>query len=169
MNDQMQALLDKFQIQQVLAAYARGVDRIDVGLLKSVYWEEAIDNHGSFYGNAHDFADYLGGRLPRHRATTHFLGRTYFAKFDGRQATTETNFVAWHAPRELGKDGYIVTGRYLDVFEKRGDEWRILQRDAVFDWSAEQAFRDKPLPDQLSGGRWPNDRSYKFPVTEPPP
>ena len=30
MNDQMQALLDKFQIQQVLAAYARGVDRIDV-------------------------------------------------------------------------------------------------------------------------------------------
>ncbi len=164
MNDQMQALLDKFQIQQVLAAYARGVDRIDVDLLKSVFWKEAIANYGSFNGNAHDLADYLGGRLPRHRATTHAFGQTYFAKFDGRQATTETNYVYWNVPRDGGQAGYFGAGRYLDVFEKRGDEWRIIQRDLVHDWSAEQAFRDKPMPDQLSGGRWPDDRSYKFPL-----
>ena len=65
-----------------------------------------------------------------------------------------------------GKSDVIGAGRYLDRFEKRGDEWRIARRDVVTDW-----FRQYPDSADWSqgmlgimiepGGRYPNDDSYK--------
>jgi hypothetical protein len=41
---------DHVAIEQVLMRYARGVDRGDKELLKSVYHEGGTDDHGSFVG-----------------------------------------------------------------------------------------------------------------------
>jgi hypothetical protein len=63
------------------------------------------------------------------------------------------------------KSDVIGAGRYLDPFEKRGDEWRILKRLVVTDW-----FRQYPDSADWSqgmlgimidpGGRYPDDASY---------
>ena len=162
MNDQIQAMLDRSQIDQVLARYSRGVDRVDVGLIRSVYWDEAIDDHGSFTGNGLEFADYLGERMPkRHRATTHFVGKTYFASQDATQTRTETAFQAFSHPT-ANHEGYVIGGRYIDLFEKRGAEWRILHRVLAYDWSFTATFHEQTLGLGVDGGRAPADRSYGF-------
>jgi len=61
----------------------------------------------------------------------------------------------------------IGSGRYLDQFERRGNEWRVARRLVVVDWFREYAdsadwgrgpFGMKVVP----GGRHPNDESYKI-------
>jgi hypothetical protein len=59
----------------------------------------------------------------------------------------------------------VATGRYVDNFERRGDEWRIIRRLVITDW-----FRQYPDSADWSkgmlglmidpGGRYPDDESY---------
>ena len=48
----LQILLDKRAIEEKLHLYCRVIDRLDVDLLRSIYWPEGTDDHGSFVGNA---------------------------------------------------------------------------------------------------------------------
>ena len=48
----MRILEDQQAIRDVLSRYARGVDRCDLGLLKSAYHPDGYDDHGFFKGNA---------------------------------------------------------------------------------------------------------------------
>ena len=52
----LERVLARDAIREVLAAYARGVDRTDAALLASCYFPDAIEEHGStFTGNAHEY------------------------------------------------------------------------------------------------------------------
>ena len=53
------AMLDKQAIHEVLCHYCRALDRCDLELMKKVYWEDALDAHGVFEGNAHEFAAFI--------------------------------------------------------------------------------------------------------------
>ena len=55
MDNELQAFIDKQAIQDVLVRYCRGVDRCDLEMLRSAYWEDATDDHGSLSGNAWEF------------------------------------------------------------------------------------------------------------------
>ncbi|MCK9470111.1 MAG: nuclear transport factor 2 family protein, partial [Porticoccaceae bacterium] len=56
---ELQEMLDRHKIYQVLTRYCRGVDRGDAALIKSVYHDDAIDDHGMFKGLGKDFADWI--------------------------------------------------------------------------------------------------------------
>ena len=43
-------LSDMQCIRDAALRYCRGVDRLDVELMKSAYWEGATDDHGVFVG-----------------------------------------------------------------------------------------------------------------------
>ena len=58
-NDKIQELIDRKEIYEVLVRYCQGVDRGDVELLKSVYHEDAQDDHGMFKGKGVDFAEWI--------------------------------------------------------------------------------------------------------------
>ena len=59
LEQQVQLLMDKWEIEKVLARYCRAIDRTDMELLKSVYHPDGIDNHGVFTGNAMEFAEFI--------------------------------------------------------------------------------------------------------------
>ena len=48
----------------------------------------------------------------------------------------ETYFTALQRDRDAQGTAreVFLAGRYLDRFEKRGEEWRIAQRTVVYDW-----------------------------------
>jgi hypothetical protein len=63
--------------------------------------------------------------------TQHFLGLSLIRFEDFRHASAETYSQNYHVVRNVEGDDfdYIHGRRYLDKMEKRGDEWRIYDRE----------------------------------------
>ena len=131
-------LLAKQEIRDALMRYSRGIDLLDPDLVKSAYHPDAYDDHGTFKGNAHEFAEYVMGGLSNLECTEHFLGNSHI-EVEGDRAYSETYHVAYHRI-PAGADGvaqdFTWGGRYVDVFERRdGGPWLILHRTVVHSWS----------------------------------
>ena len=161
-DEPMKLLMDKQAIGEVLARYCHGVDRCDLETLKSAYWEDAIDDHGTFNGPAMEFCEHLIPALKSMRCTMHQISNVWI-QVEGEAAKVETYCVAYHLiPSEDGLTEMVVGGRYLDRMEKRSGEWRIAHRLYVMDWNRSgpsSAEWDEGLMGQLKtrGDRFPND------------
>tara|TARA_R110002073_G_scaffold75945_1_gene185033 strand:- start:298 stop:825 length:528 start_codon:yes stop_codon:yes gene_type:complete len=146
-------------IREVLAAHSRGLDRHEAGLLKAAYWPQAQVDYGAFKGPAHQFADLVGPALKgAYELTQHLLGQTFFA-LEGTQAHTETYVYARHLLHG-GAEELAFAGRYLDQLELRDQQWKILHRQVVMDWSLRLAVQDERNGDAfgaLSKGRSDRD------------
>jgi hypothetical protein len=145
-------LLAKDAIIDVLNRFARGADSADLAVIKSVYWPEATDDHGNFSGNAMEFADFAIEVLKNFRTTMHYLTNISIDFPADDQADVQCYFHAYHEQRvtESGEPATVtlVGGRYLDRFERRGGEWRILRRVVTMDWNEQ-----RPLVALAPGGR----------------
>jgi hypothetical protein len=166
--DPVRVIWDHLQIQQVLARYCHAIDRCDEEQLKTVYWEDAVDNHGVFNGNAWEFAEFIIPMLQGMRCTMHKISNTLI-QLDGDRAAVETYVDAYHlADGEDGKQyDIVVGGRYLDRFERRRGEWRIAERTFVHDWNQNPAATVQwggPLYGKLDvlGKHDRTDLSYKL-------
>jgi hypothetical protein len=163
-DDVTARLLDRVAIDAVLTRYARGVDRIDIPLIKSAFWPGAIDEHGTFNGPADKFADYLNQSLRAFEVSSHVLSNLH-VEFDGDKANVESYFTATHVMTPLaGGVRFVLAGRYLDQMEKRGGEWRIMHRRLVRDWAdiPEGADHVRALLDKIErrGRAAPDDPWY---------
>jgi hypothetical protein len=87
MNEDIDVLLAERAIQRVLSTYARGVDRFDFEAVRTCYWPDGTDDHGSFVGGADDFIPFVETSLNRFERTNHFLGNIliYVDRFERRQ------------------------------------------------------------------------------------
>ena len=129
-------LADLESIRGAALRYCRGVDRLDVELMKSAYWPEATDDHGVFVGNAWEFSENCMESHLAWRSTSHCIFN-HSIELDpgGLRARGEIYNVTYL----FQKDADVLDtwhGRYLDVYEKRRgeedrDEWRILERVCV--------------------------------------
>jgi len=162
----LQELLDREDIRQCLFRYSRAIDRVDEALLRTVYWPGAVDNHGSFNGDAEGFIAWVIPLLQTMDQTMHLLGNMLI-EVDGDRSASETYFVAFH--RRTGDDGKPVeahvVGRYLDQMERRGGEWRILHRDCVYDFNFEGQAADwtkRAFDLDYRTNRKPDDISYRI-------
>ncbi len=118
-------------IKDAAKRYCRGVDRLDEPLMKSAYWPDVTDDHGVFVGNAMAFVEMCMVAHLDWRSTNHcILNHTIELDEDGVHARGESYNVTFL----FQKDADVLDtwhGRYLDVYEKRGEEWRILERVCV--------------------------------------
>jgi hypothetical protein len=124
-------LSDIESIRDATKYYSRGVDRLDPEIMKLAYWPEAIDEHGVFNGNAWEFCNFcmdahLGWRSTMHCVFNHLIE----LDADGVHARGELYNVTYLFKADTPElDTWY--GRYLDEYEKRGDEWRIIKRVCV--------------------------------------
>lgn len=134
MDQELREMLDREAIHQCIVRLARGEDRRDAALLRVSYWPGAKLDFGVF---AADFETYLGWVVPGADTITntqHVLGQS-FIELDGNSARGETHVVSYH--RVEGEDGErdtCIGGRYLDVYARRDDEWRVAERTMLYDW-----------------------------------
>lgn len=148
-REKIERMLARDEIREVLAAYARGVDRGDGPLLKSCYHPDAIEEHGGTYtGNAHVYVD---GAVPRIQrlggAMQHLLGTSHI-ELDGDIAYVETYVWTFLRLRVEERDLDTFTGgRLVDRFQRRNGVWKIAHRRTVFDWN-----RDTPSHEGWVGG-----------------
>lgn len=129
-------LIDERDIRNVITRYCRGIDRIDMELVRSCYHPDAVDEHGDIGGPVERFIEHIGRSLWRHDTTTHFIGNI-LVDLRGDHAFAETYCIAIHRKRH--DDGHVhehqVGVRYCDRLERRDGEWRIAHRRALMDWA----------------------------------
>jgi ketosteroid isomerase-like protein len=161
-------LADREAIRECLYRYSRGVDRLDADMIRSAYWPDCVDRHLVFKGNAEEFIAWSFPIMGSMDQTMHMIANVLI-RIEGDSADVESYFYGYHRLNtpDGGKADAIGAGRYIDKFEKRGDEWRIKERLVQTDW-----FREYPdsadweagmmgMPIEL-GGRKPDDPSYRL-------
>lgn len=141
---------DREAIRAVALRYARGVDRLDVELMKSAYWPDATDDHGRFVGNGWEFAERVVGTHDRWRATMHCNYNHSIEFDDADHARGEIYNVTYLVPRDDGPWN-VWLGRYLDHYERRSGEWRISHRTCVHE--ATTTIAHAPMPGDMSNFR----------------
>jgi SnoaL-like domain len=138
---QLERAADEADIRRVIYRYCRGVDRVDLELVRSCYHPGAQDSHGTFVGDVDEFVDWLTPLLANYEKTVHFVGNLLI-EFDDAQPGTafvETYAIAFHrsaSPKPMRN--MTITCRYVDRFERRSvdggpEEWRIADRLVVTD------------------------------------
>ncbi|MEV0493003.1 nuclear transport factor 2 family protein [Streptomyces atratus] len=137
----LQRLVDRQEIQDALARYARGVDRGDWELVRSAYHPDAHDEHGSFSGGVDGLITWLTDRFEGVDNSVHFLGNCLIEPTGPDCALVETYFVSARLttkdPQRAIDAGDALSrqawGRYVDRFTRREGAWRIALRTVVVD------------------------------------
>ena len=138
-DDPVQVLLDKQAITEALYRYARSMDRLDRELGYSVFWPEAAaDYHEQmFVGTGHGFVDMVMEAHPSYHAHSHQFSNISIW-IDGDTARSETYGDV--TLRRIDADGQCWDsrnlGRYVDRWERRDGEWRIIDRRYLHDFDA---------------------------------
>ena len=122
--------------------YSYGVDRLDVAVMKSAYWSDGTDDHGVFVGNAWDFCDRVVSSHDVWEWTMHTTSNQRVEiDVDSEHASGEALAIAYLFHRDERKLSTFY-GRYLDSYERRNHEWRILHRVCVHHGSTVEAAPD---------------------------
>lgn len=162
----LEQLLDREAIRDCLYRYCRGIDLVDEQALRSAYWEDASDCHGPYKGSASGFIEWALKALENMDRSVHQI-TNILIELQGVSAVVESKFSAFQrAPDQEGVlKQVVILGRYADLFEKRGKEWKIAQRTVIYDWvdysltsslnNAQRFGQRQPV-----GSRWPHDEVY---------
>lgn len=162
----LQYLLDRQAIEDVIKRYARGVDRHDVEIMRSVFHPDAVDNHGSFVGDREQFTTWVND-LHGWKTSAHLHGiTTHSCRIDGDIAFTESYVTFVLRLRDGGKVMF-GSGRYIDRLEKREGEWKIALRRTMTDSRFESESVE--APGVVARGAWDRtDPSYQRASAIPP-
>lgn len=162
----IEQLLDREAIRECMYRYCRGIDRCDEAALRSAYWEDATDRHGPYSGSATGFIDWALNKLKASERSIHIVSNLSIT-LHGDWAAVESYFQALQRDADAAKvqRETFLAGRYVDRFEKRGDEWRIARRVVVYDWirplgTPQGTESERFGPRVPNGARYPEDPVY---------
>lgn len=170
----IETVLAKQDIRDVLARYARGIDRADGELLKSCYHEDAVEEHGNTYkGPAHPYVDGAMQRMSRLRhPMAHYLCTSHFEFDDSGEVAWVESYVLTFARFDDSNGAphdTLTGGRLVDRFERRDGDWKIAHRKMTLDWNRDAptsegwclGMFDPEHPDLHTGERGRGDLSYQ--------
>ncbi|BBY58079.1 hypothetical protein MSAR_12150 [Mycolicibacterium sarraceniae] len=134
-------LADIHAIRDVVALYCRGVDRLDLDLVRQAYHPDGIDHHIGFDGTVDEFVPWLGRGLEFLAGTMHFIGNHHVDFVGDDIAISETYLTATHWGKpDQGKANFTTGARYVDHMERRDGRWAIAERWAVREWTRPDVF-----------------------------
>lgn len=126
----IEELITRSKCYDVLTRYCRALDRavegwfeIDTHVICNVHMEIA----GAVACTESYLISYCTVPGEREKVEAVF-GKTYASQFDWSKITGVTH-------------DFLMGGRYIDRFERRGGEWRIAKRQVVMDWNRNEISR----------------------------
>lgn len=147
-------LADVAAIREVVTMYCRGVDRLDLDLVRQAYHPGAVDHHTGFDGTVEDFVAWLGKNLRYLTGSMHLIGNHQVEFVGDDVAISETYCVATHWGRDDQERSNFTSGvRYIDHMERRAGRWAIVERWAAREWTRRETF----VPPERPGPRGSRD------------
>lgn len=139
---QNRELADREAIRDCVTAYTRGLDRLDVDLIRDAFHPDAIDDHGIIVAGPAELAHWAV-ELHREEATgsLHFTG-THSCEIDGDTAHAETYWLGTLMDN-AGRYNFAA-GRWLDRLERREGQWKIITRVCIPEWSGRPQMEAAP-------------------------
>ncbi len=174
---ELQALLDKQAITEVLYRYARACDRGDLDLMRACFHADAMRDEGHTHLPMSEYIDKWAALIVHPaRVVTHSLSNV-LVEVEGDCAQAEAHVLNF---TRLKKDGEkfdtLTMSRFIDRFERRGGVWRIAVHRVVYDWNHEMPFAETwgrglmaAAPEALvRGRRKPDDLLYRAAIGQLP-
>lgn len=171
LSPRLQAVVDKSEITDLLTTFARGLDRIDENLLRSVLQPDATLDMGPgiFQGTGNDYVTWVLGVVHAVKSSHHLIGNVR-VELEGDVALVESYFHAhFRLDKPVGREDVFMGGRNLDRMERRpsgpGGVWKIVHRKQMLDWVRTEAVSDifyHQNPDALWSYRTKTDPSYQM-------
>jgi hypothetical protein len=137
---ELQALLDKNAIREVVETYGRAADRRDPNLFQRMFWDEAIDDHGAYVGTAKEVITHGIEHMEQVCDSVYHSVGSIMIDLEGdfaASANVESYVWAIHILKptaDKARQLDILACRFIDRFEKRNGEWRVANRVMVRDW-----------------------------------
>jgi ketosteroid isomerase-like protein len=129
LEDMVRRVDDRLSIAEVLAAYCRALDTMQLDALEPLFTPDCVVEFGSDERlNARSAAELVEklARLWRWRRTSHHLSNVEITFGNGTQATVRSYVIAWHERADGGTA--TLYGVYRDKFVRTPQGWRIAQR-----------------------------------------
>lgn len=128
---------DLVAIQQVLYHYAYALDARDYDALDDVFSADAqLHTSGGTTMTPAQYKSMCATELPKLDATHHMVTNTAVT-VDGDRATARAYFQAQHVKLSLAPESQLLMAGWVDdVFERRPEGWRIVDRRWHSSWSS---------------------------------
>ncbi|MCA9504139.1 MAG: nuclear transport factor 2 family protein [Spirochaetaceae bacterium] len=148
-EDELEILWAEREITRVILTYARAVDRLDFGLLRTCFHPDARLHYGEHWsGDLEAGLAWLERSLPKLAGTQHDFGAPFIElDLEAGVARCDTYSVnsALYRPDTSGRQLHNVSGtRYEDRFERREGAWRIVERRNRRVWSRNFEHGESP-------------------------
>ena len=141
-SSEIQYLMDRAAIHDLMARYFQGLDRGSPEQVRSCFTDDIqahYDQRAPTSGieelidSLQNFNKLRDGTM---RITTHFMGNLNFTSLERDVAETEMNAVAFLVEPGKGADEVAMRSlRYIDRMRRQPDGWRISDRIHTLDWS----------------------------------
>lgn len=143
-SSEIQYLIDRAAIQDLLARYFQGLDRGSPEQVRNCFTDDVRAHYDqrtptrgieALIDSLQNFNALQEGTM---KITTHFMGNLNFSRIEGDAAETETNAIAFLVEPTNGAEPVAVRClRYLDRMRREPSGWRISDRIHTLDWSSQ--------------------------------
>jgi len=167
----VQALIDKEYIKDIIIRLARGLDRIDETLLRSAFHHESTLDFGPgiFQGTSNDYIHWAIDVMNQVRSSQHLITNVQTTLEDDTAFTESYCQAHFRMDKPTGREDIFIGSRYLDRFERHpsgaSGVWKIMHRKQIIDWVRTEAVSDifyHKNPDALWSFRSKTDPSYQM-------
>ena len=133
----MVTLDDQIALERLHSLFVHAADRRDYPLLRSLYADDATDDHGLFNGPVDGYVEWLRDVQDAFQITTHVI-TNLIATVDGNEAESEARGTAYLTMRADEPYNMIVINRHFDRYRRVNGRWLFAHRSLCIDWV--QAF-----------------------------
>ncbi len=155
----LEELEARTEIEDALKRFARAVDRQDWALARTLYHDDAFDDHGFFKGAPDPFLAHIA-KMHAHQDHSMHFNTNVLIEFTAADRTFVETYAlvlqryrsgAANVPAGSAGLRVLASARYLDRFAKRDGEWRVVHRTLVFgDMQAEPMQEPMKFPPEFT-------------------
>lgn len=166
LRSEVRYLSDRQAILDCVNNQSRGHDRHDLELMASVYFDDAVDEHGPVAKSGPEYGEYANDAHSSifidhlHNITTHTC------EIDGDVAHAESYVIGTMRVRDH-RTVALIGGRYLDRLERRDGVWKIALRRCTIEWTMNgdtSAISEGGFAGFIKGTWGTDDPSYARPM-----